>query len=220
VSSLYLVRHGQASFGAARYDQLSPLGQRQAIATGVHLAGRDLHFHDAYTGPRSRHKETAQGVLSAFKVAPSLTESRGLDEFAEGEQILTSAERHFAVPAASGDAHDRKTLYVSMLTAWAQGKAAIDNCRSAEAFRMAVREWLSEHRRAASPGQQSLAFTSAGTIGVLLCEVLDLPTEQMISFASVIRNASITEIVHTPEGISLRSFNTYSHLPPALLTQL
>ena len=30
-----LVRHGQASFGAADYDVLSPLGERQAAATGA-----------------------------------------------------------------------------------------------------------------------------------------------------------------------------------------
>ena len=30
MGTLYLVRHGQASFGAANYDQLSALGQRQS----------------------------------------------------------------------------------------------------------------------------------------------------------------------------------------------
>ncbi|MEK9990253.1 MAG: histidine phosphatase family protein, partial [Halieaceae bacterium] len=30
MASLYLIRHGQASFGSDNYDQLSPLGQRQA----------------------------------------------------------------------------------------------------------------------------------------------------------------------------------------------
>ena len=30
MASLYLIRHGQASFGSDHYDQLSPLGQRQA----------------------------------------------------------------------------------------------------------------------------------------------------------------------------------------------
>jgi broad specificity phosphatase PhoE len=221
VSSLYLVRHGQASFGAQRYDQLSPLGRRQALATGEHLAGRNLVFHQACTGPRSRHKETAQAALSAFTTAPSLIEASGLDEFAEGEQILASAERHYGVSAREGDnPHDRRTLYVSMLTAWAQGTAAIDNCGSAEEFRSAARTWLSEHRRTAVQGRNTLAFTSAGTIGALLCEVLDVPTARMISFAAVIYNASITEIVHTPERTSLRSFNSCAHLPPELLTQL
>ncbi|MCH1491392.1 MAG: histidine phosphatase family protein, partial [Luminiphilus sp.] len=30
MASIYLIRHGQASFGSDNYDQLSPVGQRQA----------------------------------------------------------------------------------------------------------------------------------------------------------------------------------------------
>ena len=33
MSTLILMRHGQASFGAARYDALSELGQAQARAS-------------------------------------------------------------------------------------------------------------------------------------------------------------------------------------------
>ena len=37
MGTLYLVRHGQASFGADDYDQLSPLGQQQAVRLGEYL---------------------------------------------------------------------------------------------------------------------------------------------------------------------------------------
>lgn len=30
MATIYLIRHGQASFGAENYDKLSPLGERQA----------------------------------------------------------------------------------------------------------------------------------------------------------------------------------------------
>lgn len=35
MGTLYLVRHGQASFGADDYDQLSDLGRRQSVRLGV-----------------------------------------------------------------------------------------------------------------------------------------------------------------------------------------
>ena len=38
MGSIYLIRHGQASFGADDYDVLSPLGVRQAEVLGDHLA--------------------------------------------------------------------------------------------------------------------------------------------------------------------------------------
>jgi broad specificity phosphatase PhoE len=37
VGNLYLIRHGQASFGADDYDVLSPAGVRQSQALGEHL---------------------------------------------------------------------------------------------------------------------------------------------------------------------------------------
>ena len=39
MGQILLVRHGQASWGAADYDVLSPLGERQAAALGACLAG-------------------------------------------------------------------------------------------------------------------------------------------------------------------------------------
>ncbi|MCF8967887.1 histidine phosphatase family protein, partial [Pseudomonas carnis] len=38
MGSIYLIRHGQASFGADDYDVLSPIGVEQAQVLGRHLA--------------------------------------------------------------------------------------------------------------------------------------------------------------------------------------
>lgn len=58
MASLYLIRHGQASFGSANYDQLSPLGQRQADVSGQFFAETGLHFTQAASGDLSRQRET------------------------------------------------------------------------------------------------------------------------------------------------------------------
>jgi broad specificity phosphatase PhoE len=223
VSTLFLVRHGQASFGAERYDQLSPLGHRQAAATGAHLSSRGLVFHGIYTGPRLRHRQTAQGALSALPQGSAPVATCGLDEFADPEQILASAERLFGVSIRSDHnvTHVQKvTFYFSMLSAWAEGKGVIDGSPSADQFRHSVRDWLDRHRQSTAKGQNTLAFTSAGPIAVVFCEVLDVPFVRMINLASVINNASITEIMHTPHRIALRSFNTSVHLSPDLITLL
>lgn len=41
MGSIYLIRHGQASFGADDYDVLSPTGIRQAEILGDHLLNLD-----------------------------------------------------------------------------------------------------------------------------------------------------------------------------------
>ena len=54
---LVLVRHGQASYGQADYDRLSPTGEQQARALGPTLAG--LGLDALFVGPLRRQQQTA-----------------------------------------------------------------------------------------------------------------------------------------------------------------
>ena len=58
MANLLIIRHGQASFGADNYDQLSPLGQLQADLTGKFLYQIGTRFSSAYSGDLSRQLET------------------------------------------------------------------------------------------------------------------------------------------------------------------
>jgi broad specificity phosphatase PhoE len=49
MATLYLIRHGQASFGADDYDKLSGLGCRQASVLGDYLLKGGIEF-DAISG--------------------------------------------------------------------------------------------------------------------------------------------------------------------------
>ena len=44
MGTIYLVRHGQASFGADDYDQLSALGTQQAQQLGRYWQERQMRF--------------------------------------------------------------------------------------------------------------------------------------------------------------------------------
>ena len=59
---LYLVRHGQASLGAADYDQLSPLGAQQSQRLGEHWRAQGLRFDAVITGSLKRHAQTLAGI--------------------------------------------------------------------------------------------------------------------------------------------------------------
>ena len=60
MSTLWVVRHGQASFFEDDYDRLSALGEEQARRLGALWAKRELKFDQVYCGPRVRHVETAR----------------------------------------------------------------------------------------------------------------------------------------------------------------
>src|SRR3954447_5496055 len=66
MGTLYLVRHGQASFGAADYDNLSELGHRQAVRLGEYWRERGMRFDAVITGTLKRHKQTWEGIAQGL----------------------------------------------------------------------------------------------------------------------------------------------------------
>ncbi|MBT8142171.1 MAG: histidine phosphatase family protein, partial [Gammaproteobacteria bacterium] len=62
MAELYLIRHAQASFGAANYDKLSELGHQQSHWLGEHLARHAFDFDTVVLGDMVRHRETLEGL--------------------------------------------------------------------------------------------------------------------------------------------------------------
>ena len=54
MATLVLIRHGQASYGQADYDRLSPTGEQQARVLGPHLAA--LGLDALFVGPLRRRQ--------------------------------------------------------------------------------------------------------------------------------------------------------------------
>ena len=69
MGTLYLVRHGQASFGADDYDQLSALGRRQSVRLGEYLRSKGLSFDAVLTGTLRRHAQTWDGIAEGAGAA-------------------------------------------------------------------------------------------------------------------------------------------------------
>jgi broad specificity phosphatase PhoE len=67
MSMIYMIRHGQASFGKDNYDRLSPLGKRQARILAQHLLTTGFHPDAVYSGTMVRKTTTAQEVLFAYR---------------------------------------------------------------------------------------------------------------------------------------------------------
>src|SRR5690348_12748107 len=63
---LYLIRHGQASFGLKDYDKLSELGEQQSRVLGESLRDRVPAIDLVVSGAMERHKQTAAIALEAM----------------------------------------------------------------------------------------------------------------------------------------------------------
>jgi broad specificity phosphatase PhoE len=69
MTEIYLIRHGQASFGSDDYDRLSELGLRQCQVLRRHLHEQQVKFEAAYSGPHLRQRQTARHVTDEADAA-------------------------------------------------------------------------------------------------------------------------------------------------------
>ncbi|MGQ0619720.1 MAG: histidine phosphatase family protein [Panacagrimonas sp.] len=224
MSTLVLLRHGQASFGADRYDTLSGLGRQQAEAVGRHLSTRERGFSRVWVGPRDRHRLSARYALEPLGIDWQTPAEPALDEFAEGQQILASAERVQGVKLlghAAITGVEARRRYAAQIDAWAAGKVEIEGVVSARNFRLSVVAWLHHVWADPTSGQNLLAVTSAGVIAAVLTEVLGQPDSALADYMSVLHNSSLTRLAFSPgRRPGLMSFNETGFLTTDLLTRL
>jgi broad specificity phosphatase PhoE len=217
MSQLILLRHGQAAFGAERYDQLSELGLRQAQAAGRHWAAQGTRFTRVIIGPRRRHRLTAQAAIDPLGLKLGDAVEPALDEFADGSTILASARAR----AGAAEAPDQRTLlqqYGKEIEAWAAGEVEIPGTPTARAFRTGIADWLGTLTTESEPDQNVLAVTSGGVIAAAFTELMGLPDREIGTLMRRIRNASLTEVLFSRGRMSLLSFNCAAHLPADLIT--
>jgi hypothetical protein len=87
MATIYLVRHGQASFGAENYDKLSDLGCRQAAVAGEYFRDQGIQFDAVYSGDLSRQRNTARLAIASQSVdVPHHIDAR-FNEIKNDEQL-------------------------------------------------------------------------------------------------------------------------------------
>ena len=97
MTTIYLIRHGQASFGAASYDQLSPNGELQAKLLGRYFDEILKEAPYVVAGSMQRHQQTAQLSLDeCFPESEILTDS-AWNEF-NHQQVFARYEPRFNQP--------------------------------------------------------------------------------------------------------------------------
>jgi broad specificity phosphatase PhoE len=230
MSVLYLMRHGQASFGQDNYDRLSELGRRQASLTGEHLAALGLSFDAAYCGTMFRQQDTAQAALAALPDPPPLTELPGLNEY-QSEPIIQAllpamrAEDPAVAQALPRMYEDRKAfqvVYEGAMRRWISGRYKLDQGEPWPEFLARSRAALELIRTDNGRGKNVLAFTSGGPISAAVRLALGLGDESALRLTWVIKNASLSSFFYNDRDFSLSLFNSTAHLElrrePGLIT--
>jgi broad specificity phosphatase PhoE len=211
MGTLYLVRHGQASFGADDYDQLSELGERQSVRLGEYFAEREIHFDGLIAGTLQRHKQTLAGILRGMKRAGEHLAWEGLNEYDSEAVIATVHPDKLEKPTSPEMVRHHFRLLRDGLAQWMAGTTTPRGMPTYPEFVAGVAGAL-DHVRANHNGQNVLVVTSGGPISTAVGYVLRTPPETTIELNLRIRNTSITEFAFTPKRHVLVGYNAIPHL--------
>ncbi|NBD21623.1 histidine phosphatase family protein [Aquabacterium fontiphilum] len=228
MGALYLIRHGQASFGSQNYDALSPVGHQQGYAVGQALKARGVAPEVAVAGTMQRHQETARAALSAMALDVPMQLHAGVNEF-DHENVIEVAEPRYADKAvmmaemaASGDPRRAfQTFFQDAVARWVGGNHDAEYAEPWSAFKLRCVAALDELVRQTPAKGHLVVFTSGGVISVVCAHLLGLHDSQAFTINWTLANAGITKINVGRDGLHLLSVNEHAHVEgtqPSLLT--
>jgi broad specificity phosphatase PhoE len=207
---LLLVRHGQASLGAADYDRLSELGRRQAQVVGARLAGPGLTIDRVVAGELSRQRDTAEAIMTALgRPLPELGTDGRLDEY-DHVAVMARHDAGISFANATADGERGRQLQSALeeaIGSWISGGTEYGETH--DTFIDRVQASIAD--LVTKPGG-TVAVTSGGVIAAYCALSLGLPVERWPSLARLVVNASITKIISGRTGTSLVTFNDHAHL--------
>jgi len=207
MGELLVIRHGQASFGADDYDQLSDLGHRQSELVGASLRDAGWVPDRLITGTLRRQQETLASM--GFEEPPEI--HAGLNEY-DFHDLLSV---RFAGKVPDPVRHDRKTHFRTLretIFDWQSG--GLDGAgeswqdfaiRVAKALRFATE----------TEAKRVLVISSGGTIGQMVASALDAPPRQMVALNLQVKNTSLTRFFFSTHSFSLHEFNATPHFGDA-----
>jgi broad specificity phosphatase PhoE len=205
MTAVYLLRHGQASFGAADYDTLSPVGKQQAVVLGEELRRREVDVHAVWSGTLRRQLGTAAMCLEAAGLTLPVTEDARWNEY-DHIGLVPSGQ------PAPEQSRDFQKMLDEAIESWIAGGHAAGSTGTWLEFTGAAKGALEQVLAGLPKGKSALVFTSAGVISAICAALLSAPQPAtFIALNRTMPNAAITKLVSGRSGVSLVSVNEHGH---------
>jgi broad specificity phosphatase PhoE len=212
--TLYLVRHGQASFGAADYDNLSDLGGSQALKLGEYFKAKQLRFDAAYMGTLRRHTQTHSAIAQGMGSDATAILRPGLNEYDSDAVVAAIHPEPLSREKSPENYRKHFRLLRDGLAAWMVGSAQPQGMPSYPDFVRGITDVLDEVRTEFGSNEEAriLIVSSGGPISTAVGHVLGTSPQTTIELNLRIRNCSVTEFAFTPKRHMLVTYNTLPHL--------
>jgi broad specificity phosphatase PhoE len=213
---LLLVRHGQASFGTADYDVLSPTGLEQAEVVATDLSRRGVRIDRVVSGSLGRQRGTCVPI-AVVAGCPVEVDPRW-DEY-DSDDILehhsTSAVRQDHPPGSDApvvSSREFQQILERALQDWIQAGPASPSAEPWPRFGRRVQAALADLGAGLRSGETAVICTSGGVLAALCVALLAVPPPTFVAFNRVTVNAGVTRVAWGRSGATLISFNEQAHL--------
>ena len=230
MTTIYLVRHGQASFGAESYDKLSPNGELQAKILGQYFDNILKEEPYVVAGSMQRHQQTANFALAeCFPKAKIVTDS-AWNEF-NHQQVFAQYDSRFNEPhllkqevakESSPRAYLAK-IFEGAIERWTGGEFHHEYDEAWPDFKNRVENALQNlcDGLAKTKPRYAVVFTSGGVISVVAGKLLELSPNKTFALNWAIANTSLTTLRLVGNESQLLSLNEHHFIKaedPQLLT--
>ncbi len=224
MSELYMIRHGQASFGEKNYDRLSPMGVVQAEIVARHWVRIGRKIDAIYVGTMKRQIDTAGALISAYKdkqtPIPEIISDEAFDEYDSASvfqaQLPGMMDENPSISKKLADIYtDKRTfqlLFEKAMNRWISGTCDMPGVVTWRGFNDRVIKGVRQIMQAQGAKKRLALFTSGGPISVVVQEVLNLTDKSAMALSWQIMNASITRFKYNSRGMALVGFNDITHL--------
>ena len=206
MGAIYLVRHGQASFGAEDYDALSPRGFEQSTVVGAELLRRNVSFSQIRSGTLARQRDTAATALKVLGTDVPVVEDPRWNEYDH-----VDIARHHAGGAPQEDSRAYQATLDAALTAWIEAGVDGPCVETWPAFMDRCSGALADLVASLGKGEHAVVFTSGGVIATVCGALLGTPEVGLLKLNRVTVNGGITKLVSGRGGVTLLSFNEHPH---------
>jgi broad specificity phosphatase PhoE len=212
MAKLYLVRHGQASFGAQDYDQLSHLGQQQSERLGAYFRQQGISFAHALCGTLRRQQQTYAGICQGAGLTLPALAWPGLNEYDSAAVIAAIHPQPLAKPDSPALYRHHFKLLRDGLTQWMHGHTAPAGMPSFAEFQAGVTAALDHVRQLGNANV--LLVSSGGPIATAVGSLLGTGPAATVELNMRLRNSAVTEFEFSPKRHTLLTFNTLPHIDP------
>ncbi len=220
MATIYLFRHGQASFGSHDYDKLSELGERQAEVLGHYLRDNGIVLDAAYSGDLKRQRKTAKLALASQPgPVPHHIDAR-FDEVRNDEHVehllprLAKQDPRVQALMDRGfkSSKDYQKIIEAVFTHWVSPDCDNTGIQSWQEYSGGANSALAQVMQEQGGGKTVGIFTSGGTIATLVAGVLGIEGDLIYKFYEPIFNCSMTQLFYNGDKVSLSYFNDCSFL--------